>query len=104
MTFAIFQASGNLEDRSDKLNSILKGCAIKGNDSLNSLWLMRSGPHALFNDRLLMISITSWSVINISLRDDLQGGTSTGKDNLVSSKTVNEARSRNRSGDRERDC
>ena len=63
----------------------MSGSAVIGKDSLRSVWLIRSGPHALFNGKLLIIFIISCSKISISWREVLQDGASAGKDNLVSS-------------------
>jgi hypothetical protein len=60
LTWANFQFVGYLLWWSDLLNIICKGNAILFGHSFNILWLMTSGPDALFGWRICIISEISW--------------------------------------------
>ena len=70
ITCASFHRLGNEFVFKDELNSLHKGVAIDPLVFFNILWLIPSGPDALFSLRLLKMSETSDGLISIFHKEE----------------------------------
>ena len=66
--WAIFQIEGNIFSKKDLLNNDFNGCTIEHLIDFNILWLIQSGPMALFTGSIVIMSDISCSSMIMLLK------------------------------------